>query len=524
MWDLGQSCDWNQSLVKVKNFAHNMTYLSKSDVVQYACTCGQLKSISLMYFCRHCLKLRCGYCVCHEVESHYCSNCLELLPSSEARLKKNRCQTCFNCPNCLNTLSVRGTTVSVRDPDDPNKVTSQKKYYHSCFFCRWTTRDVGLPDQAVQTVSANGWAHKGTSSNAQRITALLDHARLLGMLERHEREQKEKKLTPRSRRAFTHLPGLTAAHVRKRAGLPPELPAPSTIKDNLADFQPAVAKEGVVPLPDDIFTAELDINEVTTLTQRFAQPETQPESISDMLPSYKHLSTKRSQRCRECEHNVNKPELNPLSTKFKIQQAAYFHVPEVRLVTVEPLVAGKESMLVILFSNPSQHATTLRFITLQEAEEEEIQQLTDKATDTSTPQGDAPASLSSLTKPVAVMEEPKPIDISLTCDVQLPASDVEIVLPPKDDAAEYDDSGETQQFHDDPKVVIHRRANKASLRFSIVPHTDMAGENCVLGFAFHYTYVNRIAAPAAAPFEQKPQKVQLSTRVFMNCGKIKCEQ
>ena len=52
--------------------------------------------------------------------------------------------------------------------------------------------------------AANGWSQK-TTSNVQRITALLEHARLLGMLERHEREQRDKKFTPRSRRTFTHL-------------------------------------------------------------------------------------------------------------------------------------------------------------------------------------------------------------------------------------------------------------------------------------------------------------------------------
>lgn len=66
-------------------------------------------------------------------------------------------------------------------------------------------------------------------------------------------------------------------------------------------------------------------------------------------------------------------------------------------------------------------------------------------------QGEPPSSLSSLTKTATVMEEPRPVDITLTGDIHLPASDVEIILPPKDDAAEYDDSAETQQFHDDPK-------------------------------------------------------------------------
>lgn len=65
--------------------------------------------------------------------------------------------------------------------------------------------------------------------------------------------------------------GLTAAHVRKRAGLPPELPAPSTIKDNLAEFQPAVAKEEVQALPADIFTKELNINDGSIILNIFLE-------------------------------------------------------------------------------------------------------------------------------------------------------------------------------------------------------------------------------------------------------------
>ena len=61
---------------------------------------------------------------------------------------------------------------------------------------------------------------------------------------------------------------------------------------------------------------------VTTLTQRLAQPEFQTELVSELFPAHKHLMIKRSQRCRNCEHNVSKPEFNPGSIKFKIQLAA----------------------------------------------------------------------------------------------------------------------------------------------------------------------------------------------------------
>lgn len=47
-----------------------MAYLIQPDYVKYACTCGKLKPITNIYFCRHCLKVRCGFCICHEVREH----------------------------------------------------------------------------------------------------------------------------------------------------------------------------------------------------------------------------------------------------------------------------------------------------------------------------------------------------------------------------------------------------------------------------------------------------------------------
>ena len=90
---------------------------------------------------------RCGFCVSHEVDSHYCPNCMENMPSAEARLKKNRCANCFDCPHCGHTLSTRATSIAVPSPEDPAKVVAKKVYYLACAFCRWPSRDIGLPDQ-----------------------------------------------------------------------------------------------------------------------------------------------------------------------------------------------------------------------------------------------------------------------------------------------------------------------------------------------------------------------------------------
>lgn len=108
--------------------------------VRYLCSCGLAQPLSKLYFCRHCLDLRCGFCVSHEVDSHYCPNCLENMPSAEARLKKNRCANCFDCPSCGHTLSTRATSMQIQAPTEDGtnvKIVTKKLYYLVCAFCRW---------------------------------------------------------------------------------------------------------------------------------------------------------------------------------------------------------------------------------------------------------------------------------------------------------------------------------------------------------------------------------------------------
>lgn len=63
---LWQHCaSWLIHLSKDTNV--NMAHLFQVDRVRLLCSCGVLKPITAIYLCRHCLKLRCGNCVSHEV-------------------------------------------------------------------------------------------------------------------------------------------------------------------------------------------------------------------------------------------------------------------------------------------------------------------------------------------------------------------------------------------------------------------------------------------------------------------------
>lgn len=49
-----------------------------------------------------------------------------------------------------------------------------------------------------------------------------------------------------------------------------------------------------------------------------------------------------------------------------------YHIPEIRIVTVEPLRAGRPCELILKFTNPTQHQTTISFFELNLDEQEDI--------------------------------------------------------------------------------------------------------------------------------------------------------
>jgi len=452
------------------------------NLVRYKCSCGSLKPICRLYFCRHCLDIRCGFCVSHEVDSHYCPNCMENMPSAEARLKKNRCANCFDCPHCSHTLSTRATSMAAPSPDDPTKMVAKKVYYLACAFCRWTSRDIGLPDQ---TVASGGWPEQD-NCNSERIAALQEHYRAIAQREKIEKESRRFLGRKLSYLQLSDKYGLTTVVNRKRAGLPPLSLGPG--REELGrpvEISPAEATDIDLEqdLPVELLTEPLDLCSVTQLPQRLAQLEVQPDTISNIFPRHKHLMIKRSQRCRRCEHNLSKPEYNPTSIKFKIQLAAYYHVPDIVIYRIGELVPGKVAQLVIKVTNPTNTGTTLEFLSLSKLRElKDAEKEVDKE--------DKPVSaINPLRQPSIVTAVDQSIGLA-TAKIALPAS--KVYLPPRDDAAEFDDGGVDLAGHvDDRELVVWRKSNKVGLRLEVTPTT---GGEQIVGFGIQYHYTNTVFA------------------------------
>lgn len=89
--------------------------------------------------------------------------------------------------------------------------------------------------------------------------------------------------------------------------------------------------------------------------------------FNQLHPRHKSLLTQRSLRCKECEHNVIKPEFNPCSIKYRIQLVAIYHVPEIRLFSQPNLEIGKETQVILTLLNPFDYAVTVNVQDLPDA-------------------------------------------------------------------------------------------------------------------------------------------------------------
>lgn len=299
--------------------------------------------------------------------------------------------------------------------------------------------------------------------------------------------------------------GLTTAVARKRAGLPPlqSLPfagtssSPSSSKDATKQPVEMVPAESfsideIETLPEDLFEKEVSLCQVTTIKQRNLQLDHCPESVKNLFPKHKHLMIKRSQRCRKCEHNLSKPEYNPSSIKFKIQLAAYYHVPEISIFKTEPMRAGTRCHYIMKIVNPTQHATKIEFLTPEAYEAVAETKRAEEEQNKANNQAEK--------KTVSILRNPSLIKaadhhkIGTNAGSLVPAGSV--FLPPRDDAAEFDDaSPDLKGVVDDKNVVAWRKGNKVGIFFTAEVGKQVSkGEEVVTSFAMKFIYTNTISA------------------------------
>ncbi|CAF1517663.1 unnamed protein product [Adineta steineri] len=372
--------------------------------VKYQCSCGSFKSLCYLYFCRHCLKIKCKDCVILEVDCRFCPSCYEHLQSHEAITRKNRCQSCFSCPCCNHTLVTRATnttaaaspslnitpdstTTASLDVDDTIssstnvsglQTPSKKVYYLACSVCRWSTRDIRLVDQpTLNSWKAQDNIHEG------RFNELLQHYKQIATREKQERDRKRystvklRTTMPTTANRSTSSSdkyGLLAPLTRRGIRTSGILKTPSlTESTNPANPSPKSAEtiEQIEALDENLFLNDsFDFNKLTTITQRLNSVEIQPLTIDRLYPLAKNFTSKQSKRCKECDHNVLKPEPSPKLIKFKLHQMALFFIPEIRIWYHPTWSLNDNNSCILSIINQLDEQTTLKIYTLDEIREE----------------------------------------------------------------------------------------------------------------------------------------------------------
>lgn len=304
---------------------------------------------------------------------------------------------------------------------------------------------------------------------------------------------------------------------------------------------PSEATEEVDELPEDIFTQPVHLKSVTSLKQRLQNPSLQPSSVNNLYPQHKSISIKRSLRCKQCQHNVLKPEFNPPSIKYRIQLYASAHMPDVRLIKSQPVLFGSTDSFIIhlRLTNPTLHDMTITIMELPTSEEEdliisELKNSFEKSLNASsavtTPvsgTGSGPSSLSSLPlsrQQSIIAEELRPVGEGVNAIVTPP--DSSFILNYRDDAAEFDDDDQVKK--EELKFILWRKANKVAIELKVKPQTNLfkVGDDIIAGFTMQYTYVNTIVGAVSSgtstPFgsSDKKERHALSVRIYVRLGKL----
>lgn len=247
-----------------------------------------------------------------------------------------------------------------------SKAITRKMYYLSCLACRWTTRDIGIPDQT----NATGSWPEAVYANSTRFSLLIDYYQSIVLQEKQEKHDYWRRKSPKSHKypSLTDRTGLTVSLIRRQIGMADKIP--SRVKP--PKITPAIASEDVEELDEKIFTEKINLKNITTIKQRLNHPAVQPHSVTNLFPQHKSLTIKRSLRCRQCEHNVIKSEYNPTSIKYRIQLFASYHVPEIRLIKAYPLICGNSSRIILKLLNPTLFDMTISIMDLPTYEEESL--------------------------------------------------------------------------------------------------------------------------------------------------------
>ncbi|KAJ3413066.1 hypothetical protein HDV05_008587 [Chytridiales sp. JEL 0842] len=277
-----------------------------------------------MYYCTHCLELRCSICLQEEIASYYCPNCLFEVPTASVKAEKNSTETHVI------------TAVQYQKMENPIQTTEFESL-------RTHFEKVVRSEKPLASLSRLASSSGSTSSLAANVSAGLNLPKSL----------------------LASIPGLerlsrTSSLFASAASL-----AAGGNKEEVKAYVSETKLDGTVDEEEVQRMKNLkSLDEVTTLQQRFLQLENQPRSYSELKPQRIHLRTKKAKRCKTCEHVLVKPEPRAQNNKFTIMLVAMDNAPLVTILpSPHPIQLNEPSTIKLKFTNPLDQPITIQLAT-----------------------------------------------------------------------------------------------------------------------------------------------------------------
>lgn len=122
------------------------------------------------------------------------------------------------------------------------------------------------------------------------------------------------------------------------------------------------------PSLDDALGRDFNINDYSTLKQRFSDINRQPRRVTELYPAPLQLLTKRTKRCKACKVQIIKPNINPTSNEpLRINFPMISNIPKVTIYRLNKYTPGSPIIDVMLqFRNPNMGQALISFLNLTE--------------------------------------------------------------------------------------------------------------------------------------------------------------
>ncbi|EEA06665.1 uncharacterized protein CMU_013400 [Cryptosporidium muris RN66] len=330
---------------------------------------GELSNLDTCYYCESCNKIINGVETNLEIESYYCPNCLDNIPSSEAFETNFCCSRCFDCPRCSSTLVNIDSSTMINNEVFNKYQTNLVRPFMYCSHCNWSFPNINNSSadifENLFNLKMDLFQSKSTEDFASKLSTFGQFE--LDKTKRHIKYIKNR-IESRARVEYdTKLKiGLGMTHTTLEMNMDKSLNQEENIRDghwSISDLENDLIQKSSrcnskdiwvnTPIIKQHFSCKyLDNYQPSkfnglSLFQYLKNPQfinlkymIKNSSICTNLfyniPCRKHLMVQISKRCNICRRFVTKAQLNPLAQpSYRINLSASLFIPNLSVVYSE---------------------------------------------------------------------------------------------------------------------------------------------------------------------------------------------